>query len=159
MKYKLKTERCVNSEWPASWLRPDYKDHCQCAVECKVILIDERGNNIIVTEKEYNKLMGNERVMPTINYKKLPVHIRGGAKRYIEEGQIPGSFLIAVICNRLMESFFTADDTNLDSMFDIVAFFHNEAPSECHGSEEKMELWMEKVRKGNAKGGDYNSTS
>jgi len=86
--------------------------------------------------------------MPTtINYEKLPEHIRGGVKRYIEDGIPPGSFLIAVICNKLIDSFLRADDTNLESMIDIVDFFYNEAPSECHGSEEKMQLWIKKVSK------------
>jgi len=86
--------------------------------------------------------------MPTtINYEKLPEHIRGGVKRYIEDGILPGSFLIAVICNKLIDSFLRADDTNLESMIDIVDFFYNEAPSECHGSEEKMQLWIKKVSK------------
>jgi len=79
-----------------------------------------------------------------INYTLLPEHIRGGAQRWIERGVDPGDFLTAVICNNLTESFGRADDINLHRMFDIVSFFYNEAPSECWGSKEKMEVWRKK---------------
>lgn len=81
------------------------------------------------------------------DYNRLPEHIRGGARRYIEDGVLPGDFLQAVICNNLRESFVKADDTNTDRMFDIVCFFYNEAPSRCWGSEEKMYNWI-KLKKG-----------
>ncbi|GAG54996.1 unnamed protein product, partial [marine sediment metagenome] len=64
----------------------------------------------------------------TINYSKLPSHIRASTKRYIEHGVKPGDFLTAVICNDLKESFARADEINTERMFDIVSFFYNEAP-------------------------------
>lgn len=82
------------------------------------------------------------------NYSKLPEHIRGGVKRYVEEGVLPGSFLRAVICNQLKESFMLADETNIARMFDIVGFFYNEVPSGCWGSPEKMKKWAEMYTKG-----------
>jgi len=83
-------------------------------------------------------------MIEVIDYKRLPKHIRGGAKRYIEDGISPGSFLSAVICNNLTESFARADETNISKMFDIVRFFYNEAPSQCWGSPKEMEDWVEK---------------
>ena len=80
------------------------------------------------------------------NYDRLPEHIQGAAKRYIEHGIIPGDFLQAVICNNLKESFARADDTNIEKMFDIVNFFYNEVPGTCWGSREKMMAWSEKIR-------------
>ena len=56
------------------------------------------------------------------NYSKLPKHIQGGVKRYIERGVLPGDFLQAVICNDLKESFGRADDINISKMFNIVNF-------------------------------------
>ena len=77
------------------------------------------------------------------DYSKLPAHIQGGAKRYIEHGVKPGDFLTAVICNDLKESFGRADETNIERMFDIVDFFYNEAPGLCWGSEKKVQKWIE----------------
>jgi len=78
----------------------------------------------------------------SINYNRLPQHIRGGVQRYIEEGCPVGSFLEAVISNDLREAFGRADDINQDSMFEIVKFFYSEAPSPCWGSPEKMRAWL-----------------
>ena len=76
------------------------------------------------------------------DYGRLPPHIRGGVKRYIEEYIPPGDFLQAVICNKLKESFMYADDINIDRMFSIVNFFYNDAPLICWGSEERMNNWL-----------------
>lgn len=76
-----------------------------------------------------------------INYDDLPPHIRGGVKRYIEDGILPGDFLQAVICNNLKESFMHADEINTQRMWDIVSFFYNEAPMNCWGSQERMVQW------------------
>jgi len=78
-----------------------------------------------------------------IDYHILPEHIRGGVQRYIEYGITPGSFLSAVICNDLKESFGCADHINTARMHDIVSFFYNEAPSTCWGSQQIMDEWIE----------------
>jgi hypothetical protein len=72
-----------------------------------------------------------------IDYSKLPEHIRGGMRRYIEEGIIPGDFLQAVIKNNLVDSFGKADETNQARMFDIAGFMYNEAPIPCWNSSAK----------------------
>lgn len=79
-----------------------------------------------------------------INYKMLPEGLRGGMKRYIENGIKPGDFLQAVICNKLRESFARADFVNSVRMYDIVEFLYGEAPSTCCGSVEIMNDWIEK---------------
>jgi len=78
------------------------------------------------------------------NYDLLPEHIQGGVYRYIEEHCPVGDFLQAVISNKLKESFMRADNINIARIFDIVSFFYNEAPSDCWGSEEKMQAWLGK---------------
>ncbi len=83
----------------------------------------------------------------SINYEILPEHLRGGAQRYIEEGVMPGDFLIAVIRNNLRDAFACADATNAERMQDIVEFFYSEAPSESWGSPEHMRDWLEKFQK------------
>jgi len=82
-----------------------------------------------------------------INYDSLPEHLRGGVARYIEQGIKPGSFLTAIICNNLKDSFFRADNICLERMFDIIEFFNNEAPFRCWGSKEKMTEWIREFGK------------
>jgi len=80
------------------------------------------------------------------NYEKIPEHIRESVKGYVEKGIPVGSFLTAVICNDLRESFAMADDINRDRMFDIVSFFYNEPPITCWGSRENMDKWISGFR-------------
>ena len=81
-----------------------------------------------------------------INYDKLPKHCQEGMRSYIEDGILPGSFLAAVISNKLMESFMKADDTNLRSMFYYVDFLYNEMPIHMKG-EENMHKYIEEKAK------------
>jgi len=84
--------------------------------------------------------------MSDINYDKLPEHIRAGFRVYIEEGQLPGGFIQAVLRNDLRESFARADDVNILRMFDIVKFMYNEAPARCWGSQAHIEAWVAKFK-------------
>ena len=77
-----------------------------------------------------------------IDYDKLPEHIRPGFQEYIEHRIQPGGFIMAVLCNNLVESFGRADEINQGRLFDIVSFLYNEAPSICWGSQEKVEAWL-----------------
>ena len=79
-----------------------------------------------------------------INYEQLPEHIRGGMERYIEQGISPGSFLRAVLRDKLVESFSLADQTNIERMFDIASFMYNECPAACRGSSEVIKAWQAK---------------
>lgn len=81
-----------------------------------------------------------------INYGRLPHHLQGGVKRYIEEGVPPGGFLTAVIENNLRLAVGHADNISLAALPQIVWFFHNESPGDCWGTPEKMKLWMKKGR-------------
>jgi hypothetical protein len=76
-----------------------------------------------------------------IDYERLPGHIRDGVRDYIERGHLPGDFLRAVISNHLSQSFGYADEINRERLYDIVGFFHNEAPGPCWGSVDKMHAW------------------
>ena len=69
-------------------------------------------------------------------------------KNYIEGGYQPGSFLTAVICNDLRGVINQAGwDENMRNIPAFVIFFCNKAPADCWGSQEKMELWIEKKRR------------
>ena len=78
-----------------------------------------------------------------IDYGRLPRHLQGGVKRYIEQGVPPGDFLTAVITNNLHLAISHADSTSLAALPDIVRFFYNESPGGCWGTREKMKKWME----------------
>lgn len=75
------------------------------------------------------------------DYAQLPERLRGGAKRWIEQGIQPGSFLTAVICNNLREVFGQADDGNRAGLFQIVFWFYNEAPGLCWGNVARAQKW------------------
>jgi hypothetical protein len=77
-----------------------------------------------------------------IDYSKLPGSLAPGMERYIEQGIQPGSFLTAVVCNNLKESFMRADDFNQQLMFEIVSWMYNEAPMTCWGSPSRVRKWI-----------------
>jgi len=76
-----------------------------------------------------------------INYYILPEHCRGGMRRYIEDGVIPGDFLQAVIRNNLVDALGKADDINCSRIMDYGSFLYNEVPLGCWGSKTKMLKW------------------
>ncbi len=77
-----------------------------------------------------------------IDYSTLPEHMRDAMRRYIEQGIAPGGFLLAVLTNNLKEAVARADDINRESLVDYVRFLYNEAPSECQGSQQKVQQWI-----------------
>lgn len=78
-----------------------------------------------------------------IDYSILPEHMREGMKRYIEEGVEPGSFLYYILCNDLMAAAGHADEINKHSLWNYCNFLYNYAPYPCHGSKERVKIWME----------------
>ena len=61
---------------------------------------------------------------------------------FVTKGIPTGGFLEAVISNDLMESFGHADMENRFALFDICRYVWNELPAACHGSPEKVSLWL-----------------
>ena len=78
-----------------------------------------------------------------IRYDKLPEHMQGGARRYIEHGIAPGHFLTAVLENNFVRAFMCADETNTARMRDWADWLYNDAPGGCHGSRDRVEAWIE----------------
>ena len=76
----------------------------------------------------------------------IPERMIEGIRLYIERGVRPGSFLCAVIQNDLRESCGCADDENMANLPAYVAYFYNEAPSDCWGSFQKMQNWMKRFQ-------------
>ena len=79
-----------------------------------------------------------------IQYGLLPEHDREGARLYVEEGILPGSFLSACFANELVEALGCADEKNRFAIFDICSWLYNEVPLACRGSREKMKKWHER---------------
>lgn len=73
----------------------------------------------------------------------IPARMMGGLQRYIQKGIPPGDFLTAVLSNDLSEAVARADDENVMNLPAYVAYLYNEAPGLCHGSREKMKIWIE----------------
>ncbi len=79
-----------------------------------------------------------------MDYAKVPVpYMIHGVQQYIEQGVPPGSFLLALFCNDLKESFRCADETNTAAMGDWVIFMVHEMPSNSQGSKARFEAWIE----------------
>lgn len=72
----------------------------------------------------------------------IPRETIEGIHRYVEHGIQPGDFLKAVIRNDLKEAVGRADHNNLRVLKLICQLIHNYAPSDCHGSREKLIAWM-----------------
>lgn len=67
-------------------------------------------------------------------------------KEYVHKGIIPCSFLRRVICNNLMGAVTFALTDQLANLPAYVLYMHNEAPSSCWGSVDKMEQWIAKFK-------------
>ena len=72
----------------------------------------------------------------------IPERMMGGIQRYVEQHIPPGDFLSAVISNNLREAYGRADEENLANLPAYVAYFYNEAPSNCWGSPERLREWL-----------------
>jgi hypothetical protein len=76
------------------------------------------------------------------NYSRVPVRYMAEAvQRYIEEGVPTGSFLTALFSNDLIQAFRCADAVNTTAMREWAMFMVNEMPSDCQGSEAKVQAW------------------
>jgi hypothetical protein len=80
-----------------------------------------------------------------VQYDGLPSGNRETVRRYIEHGYEPGSGTRAILENRLM-AVLMCDDETVAAMPQIVRWLHNHAPSECHGSQERVDRWMRERR-------------
>lgn len=79
-------------------------------------------------------------------YDRLPEHMQDGARRYIEEGYRPGSFLMSVLCNNFVRVVESADMQNSAVLRIWAQWLHNDIPMSAWGSSEKVEAWMKEAR-------------
>ena len=72
---------------------------------------------------------------------KIPNHLKGGLRRYLDNRIRPGSFLEAIITNDLYGAYRTADGESLRGLPEILAYLYWDAPSNSWGSIAKFEAW------------------
>lgn len=99
------------------------------------------GNNPWIFQHEFNVF-------------EIPERMRDGVELYVNSGIRPGSFLQAVISNKLKEAVMWADGENMANLPAYANFFYNFAPHDCHGSEKIMEDWITKKTEERSRGGD-----
>ncbi len=76
------------------------------------------------------------------NYSRLPN--LDGLERYVEHRIPVGDFLTAVLSNDLATAVAHADDQNIWLIPIYMMWLFNEAPSQCHGSREKVAAWLKR---------------
>lgn len=77
------------------------------------------------------------------HWDRVPEHVQGGLRRYVEHRIEPGGFLLAVLTNDLRESVGRADHICLPAIPDIISWLYNKAPGTCWGSPEKVTSWLQ----------------
>ena len=74
---------------------------------------------------------------------KIPERMHGALIRWVIYRIPPGHFLSAILKNDLREAVSRADDENVGILHQWVRFLHNHTPSECWGSKEVFDRWVE----------------
>lgn len=72
----------------------------------------------------------------------IPDRIMEELEAYIQHGVLPGDFLMCIVSNDLMGAVQAADDENIRNLPAYCDYLYNKTPVNCHGSLEKMEIWM-----------------
>ena len=75
------------------------------------------------------------------DYPMIPAHTQAALRRYVEQGSVPGGFLIAVLTNDLMGALAQADSDNILVLRDICTFVYNNVPSDAWGNDDKVYAW------------------
>lgn len=73
----------------------------------------------------------------------IPERMMIGLERYIKNHIEPGGFLMAILENNLSAACGRADAENIANLPAYVGYLYNEAPSQCHGSPEKVKAWLD----------------
>ncbi len=73
----------------------------------------------------------------------IPEHLREGIDTFVEHGQIPGSFLEAVLQNDLKESIGRADEGSMATLIHTVAYCYQKIPTQCWGSKKAVQAWSD----------------
>ncbi len=77
----------------------------------------------------------------------IPQYMMKPLMSYIQNGQRPGDFLTAVICNDLHTAVARADEHNIINIKAYIGYLYNEAPAGCWGSYDNMQEWINQKQK------------
>lgn len=80
----------------------------------------------------------------TTGLERMSPLMQGCAQGYIDRGQVPGHFLMAVLCNDLSAAVAHADSVNAHLLKEWAQWVHWEVPSTAHGSRENVNAWVDK---------------
>src|SRR4029077_19547994 len=72
----------------------------------------------------------------------LPKHMVNGLYLYLTYKIPPGSFMLAVLSNDLMDAVRCADHLNRHCLFGYADLMYNHLPPKCFGSKEKVTTWL-----------------
>lgn len=86
------------------------------------------------------------------DYNKLPEHMQSGARLYIEQGILTGSFLTAVLQNNLVNAIGQADSINRQELLAWANWLMWDIPAIAWGSVEKVQAYIEGIREKEQKG-------
>lgn len=81
--------------------------------------------------------------MRSVNYLSIPLHMREGARDYVEKGIKPGSFLYNILINDFVSAAGCADSINQRYLYQWAAWLINELPQSCWGSEWAVQRWID----------------
>ena len=76
----------------------------------------------------------------------IPDHMVEPIEAYVQYGRPVGGFLTALLSNDLTGSVARADDTNRQALPAYAMLMHCRLPSQCHGSREKVDAWLQAHR-------------
>ncbi len=75
------------------------------------------------------------------SYDMLPDYMQEPARRYVEDGQLPGHFLQAVLRNELVEATLRADTVNRACLQVWAGWLYDQVPMSAWGSGGKVAAW------------------
>ena len=74
----------------------------------------------------------------------IPERLLEPMREYVARGQRPGHFMSALLANNLAEAVGRADSINLPLLPRWVQYMYFEIPSQCWGSVENREAWIDR---------------
>lgn len=83
-----------------------------------------------------------EAVRALLKLHTVPEAFRDGIVNYLVHHLAPGAYLTAVLSNDLFGAQGFCDDAGWAALRAMVRFFHNEVPSRCVGSPERVRAWI-----------------
>jgi len=72
----------------------------------------------------------------------VPLFLKEALDQYAADGSPPGGFLTACLENKFVQACTGADLQNQTFLISIALYIYNDIPSDCWGSNEKVDAWI-----------------